>query len=179
MRTIPELDTHLAEIRDAPRDEGELVLIVRRPTEGAREILDSAELDLGLGLVGDRWAARPRHKPDGTPDHDAQITLIGMRALRAIADEHEWALAGDNLYVDLDLSTANLPPGTQLDVGAAVLEVTGKPHNGCAKFLARFGSDALQWTLSPVGRELNLRGIHARVVRAGAIRRGDRIRRLR
>jgi MOSC domain-containing protein YiiM len=105
--------------------------------------------------------------------------LINVRAIALIAGERErWVLAGDQLYVDLDLALANVPAGTKLQIGEAVLEVTPPPHTGCAKFCARFGSDALRWVSTPAGRALNLRGVNARVVLPGQIRRGDSIRKL-
>src|SRR5262249_10241478 len=106
---------------------------------------------------------------------EEQITLMNARAIEAIAERAEWALAGDQFYVDLDLSQASLPPGTQLELGSARIEISAKSHAGCKKFTARFGSDAPRWVTAPVGRELRLRGVNARVVRGGTVRRGDQI----
>jgi MOSC domain-containing protein YiiM len=180
-RTADVLEAALALIRAAPRDVGVVELIARRPQHGVREILDEATLDPAAGLVGDNWIHRPcRHTTDGSPDHERQITLIGARACRAFAgdDPAAWALAGDQLYVELDLSSANLPAGARLAIGEAIVVVTAPPHTGCAKFSARFGSDAIRWANSPDGRALNLRGIHGRVERGGTVRRGDRIAKL-
>jgi MOSC domain-containing protein YiiM len=92
--------------------------------------------------------------------------------------QDHWQLAGDQLFIDLDLSEENLPPGTQLAMGTAVIEVTAEPHTGCGKFIARFGVDAVKFVNSPIGQRLRLRGVNARVVRSGRIRVGDSIRKL-
>ena len=169
-------DTQLGHIRAAPADDGRVEFIVRRPAEGIREILDEAHLDLDLGLVGDRWAARD----DRTPVYmTAQLTLINVRVLAAIEpDRDRWPLAGDQLYVDFDLSEDNLPAGTRLAIGSAKIEVSETPHTGCAKFSARFGGDALRWINSPIGRAHRMRGLNARIVGAGVVRAGDTIRKL-
>ena len=168
-------DARLGDVRAAPADEGIVELIVRRPAEGDRELLDEAQIDEDLGLVGDRWATRD---VDRTPSYmSAQLTLINTRVLAAIEpDQSRWPLAGDQLYVDFDLSEANLPAKSRLAVGTAILEVSETPHTGCAKFSARFGSDALRWINSPIGRTHRMRGLNARVVRGGVIHTGDRIR---
>ena len=144
-------------------------LIVRRPGEDRREPLDEALFDVDEGLVGDSWRARGnRHTPDGAADPQAQLTLVNARAAAAIAgDPERWALAGDQLYVDLDLSVANLPAGTRLRIGGAEIEISAKPHTGCAKFSARFGPEALRFVSSPEGRALRLRGVNARVISGG------------
>jgi MOSC domain-containing protein YiiM len=143
-------------------------------------VLAEATLDVDEGLIGDNWRARGYRKhTDGSPHPDMQINMMNARAAALIAGtEERWALAGDQLYVDLDLSGANLPPGTRLSIGSAVLEVTAEPHTGCKKFVSRFGLDAMRFVNSPVGRELNLRGINAKVVRSGTIRVGDAVRKL-
>jgi hypothetical protein len=170
----------LAEIRLAPTSVGVVELIVRRPAVGEREILDVAELNLIEGVAGDTWNQRfSKRTDDGSPHPDMQLNVIGARVTRLLAaDETARALAGDQLHVDLDLSGANLPAGTQLALGSAIIEVTDQPHTGCAKFTERFGIDAHRWVNSPEGRELNLRGINARVVQAGTVARGDVIRKL-
>lgn len=178
--TREQLDAALPHLRESPRDRGTLELIAYRPAEGERVVVDVAALDLGVGLVGDTWNVRPsRHMPDRSPHPDMQLTLMNVRAIAVIAGERErWSLAGDQLYVDLDLSADNLPPGTQLQIGEARVVVTAQPHTGCAKFSARFGSDAQRWVNAPTGRALNLRGINTRVVVAGQIRRGDLVHKL-
>jgi MOSC domain-containing protein YiiM len=155
-----------------------LELIVRRPTIEERDVIVEGELDTAEGLVGDNWRVKGSPStPDGSSHPDAQITLMNTRAAALIAgDRDRWPLAGDQLYVDLDISGENLPPGTRLAVGTAVLEVTDKPHTGCKKFAARFGSEAWRFVNSPVGRELNLRGINTKVITAGTVRAGDAIR---
>jgi hypothetical protein len=140
-------------------------------------VLDVGMLDLELGLVGDVWLARgSRSRPDGAANPLAQLTLMNARTAELVTGSRErWPLAGDQLYVDLDLSIENLPAGTRLAVGEAVVEITEEPHTGCAKFSARFGSDALKFVNKPPGRELRLRGVNARVVTPGAVRAGDAI----
>lgn len=163
-------------VRAAPADNGRVELIARRPEVDAREILQEATLDPDGGLVGDNWDVKPSLKT-GAPNPEAQITVMNARvsALVAGEDRERWALAGDQLYVDLDLSYRNLPPGTRLRVGEAVIEVTDEPHRGCGKFSSRFGVEALKLVNSAVGRELNMRGINTRVVTGGVVRTGDSV----
>jgi MOSC domain-containing protein YiiM len=172
--TAAEPGSGLDHVRAAPADEGSLELIARRPEVGVREVLEEAELDVEHGLVGDSWSARGKN-----PNRKTQLTLMSARAAALIAgDRQGWALAGDQLYVDLDLSGANLPPGTLLAIGSAVVEVTDLPHLGCGKFEARYGSEARELVNSPEGVALNLRGINTQVVRGGSVRRGDAVRKL-
>jgi hypothetical protein len=165
----------LEHIRSSPKDEGVLDLIVRRQAVNEREVLEQAELDLVQGLVGDTWnRRRSTSTPDGSPNIEMQITIINSRVAALVAREKSrWQLAGDQLYLDMDLSAENLPAGTRLALGAAIIEVTAPPHLGCQKFVARFGQEAMKFVNSPVGRELRLRGLHARVVQAGQIGAGD------
>ena len=178
--SMAELEAGLDHIRQAPKDQGTLKMIVRRPREDEREMVQDAELDLQEGLVGDNWKTRgSRHTPDGSANFHAQITLMNARAIELLAQGQErWALAGDQLYVDFDLSAENIPPGTQLSIGSAVIEVSAQPHTGCHKFSARFGVDALKFVNSPDGQQLHLRGINARVTRTGMIRVGDAVKKV-
>ena len=178
--TMAELEAGLDAIRHAPRNEGALELIVRRPQIEAREILEVGQLDLVEGLVGDNWKVRGSSRTlDGTSHHDMQLNIMNARVIALVAQEKErWQLAGDQLFIDMDLSIDNVPPGTKLSLGSAVIEVTDQPHTGCKKFLARFGKDALQFISSPVGKHLQLRGINAKVVQPGTIRVGDVVRKL-
>jgi hypothetical protein len=173
--TTGELAKGLDEIRCSPKHEGVLRLIVRRPRTEEREVLTEAELDAFLGLVGDNWSSRGSSRTaDGSPHPDMQLNVMNARVIDLVAQGRQrWHLAGDQLFIDMDLSTANLPPGTHLALGTAVIEVTDQPHTGCQKFVARFGTDAMKFVNSPLGRRLCLRGINARVVRRGVIRVGD------
>ena len=175
--TAAELEAELAFIRRSPKDSGTLELIVRRPRTNEREIVTEATLDLAQGLAGDSWRTRgSRRTVDGSANPEMQITIMNSRAAQAVAGAREnWALAGDQLFIDLDLSAGNLPPGTRLALGEAMIEVTPPPHNGCTKFLARFGQGALAFVNSPLGRQLHLRGINTRIVRGGIIRVGDMV----
>jgi MOSC domain-containing protein YiiM len=151
-------------------------MIVCRPAPGERQVIETAQLDPVIGLDGDSWTRRHPRNPLASPNPDKQITLMNARAVNLIAgDRSRWPLAGDQLFVDFDLSGTNLPAGTRLVIGTAVLEVTAVPHTGCAKFVRRFGLDAMTFVNGPIGRELNLRGIHARVVERGTIRVGDAV----
>lgn len=178
--TAEQLEAGLDAVRQSPKEEGVLAMIVRRPQIGEREVLQEGLLDLEHGLVGDSWLERgSASTADGQAHPDMQLNVINARLLDLVAqDKARWPLAGDQLVVDLDLSEDNLPPGTQLAVGAAVIEVTEIPHTGCAKFVARFGADAMRFVNSPLGRKLHLRGINARVVLPGVIHAGDSVRKL-
>ncbi len=177
--TRDALDAALPYLRESPRDGGPLVMIVRRPEPGEREVLDRGELDTAVGLVGDNWSRRGSSRtPDNSPHPDMQLNLMNARVLALLSGARErWPLAGDQLIVDLDLATASLPPGSRLAIGSAVVEVTAQPHTGCRKFIERFGLDAGAFVNSPVGRALNLRGINARVVTSGTIAVGGVIHR--
>lgn len=177
-RTADELTAHLDVLRAAPLDVGTLDLVVRRPAVGQREVLDAGVLDPADGLVGDNWLSRATSHAIAEGRHlQAQLNVMSSRMVRFLADTlDEQALAGDQLFLDLDISVANLPTGTRLALGdEAVIEVTAKPHTGCAKFTARFGHDAMTFVNSPVGKELRLRGFNARVVTGGVVRPGDKV----
>ena len=178
--SMAELEAGLDEIRRSPSDGGVLELIVRRPREDDREVLEEGELDASDGLVGDNWKSRRSSRtPDGSPHPDMQLNVMNVRAIALLAQSKDrWPLAADQLFVDLDLSEENLPPGTRLCVGEAVIEVTPQPHTGCKKFVSRFGPDAMKFINSPAGRRFHLRGINARVVRPGTIRVGDAVRKI-
>jgi hypothetical protein len=176
---VETLEAGLDAVRAAPADTGRVELIVRRPEVDARELLDEATLDPGEGLVGDNWHVKPSLKT-GAPNPEAELTVMNARVTALVAgdDRERWALAGDQLYVDLDLSYRNLPPGTRLQVGEAVIEVTDEPHRGCGKFSSRFGVEALKFVNSAVGRELNMRGINTRIVARGVVRTGDAVKKV-
>ncbi|MEM7363186.1 MAG: MOSC domain-containing protein [Pseudomonadota bacterium] len=171
--TMSELEAGLETITQAPKDNGRLEMIVQRPGVGERNTIEAGELSLEEGLVGDNWKDRPNAHPE------MQLNIMNARSTALVAHGRErWTLAGDQLYVDLDLSLENLPAGTQLAIGDAVVEVTAMPHRGCAKFVDRFGADAMTFVNSEVGCQLNLRGINAKVVRGGHIRVGDSLTKL-
>ena len=172
--TMAELEAALDHLRNAPKDNGEVQLIVRRPQVDEREVLEEAEVDPVNGLLGDSWCFRGSSKTaDGGPHPEMQINIMNARVTALVAQEKSrWSLAGDQLYIDMDLSKQNLPAGSRLAIGSAVLEVTSWPHTGCQKFVSRFGVDAMKFVNSEVGRELCLRGINAKVVQAGTVRLG-------
>lgn len=179
-RSTAELEAALPHIREAPGSTGTIELIVRRPAEDAREVLDVAEINDAEGIAGDTWNQRSSPtSADGGPHPDAQITIMSARAAAAVIGPMErWPLAGDQIYADLDISHETLAAGTQLRLGDAILEVTAKPHRGCAKFAARFGRDALRFVNTGEGRDLRMRGVNCRVVQPGTVRSGDSITRL-
>lgn len=179
-RPMEELRAGLDAIRRSPEDGGRLEMIVRRPRTEKREVLQEGRLDVQQGLVGDNWSKRWGSSiEDGSANFDTQLTLMNTRVIGLLAPQRErWPLAGDQLYVDLDLSASNLPPGTRLSIGSAVVEVTPQPHTGCKKFMARFGLDALKFVSTPEGKERRMRGMYARVVQAGPVRVGDRVQKI-
>src|SRR4030095_3093589 len=173
--TPEELEAGFHHIQQSPKDNGTLDLIVCRPQIDTRKVLDLAELDVEKGIVGDSWTRRGSSKTaDGGPHPEMQITVMNSRVVALVAQEKErWPLAGDQLFIDMDLSKANLPAGTPISIGSAIIEVTAPPHLGCEKFVSRFGADAMKFVNSPVGREMCLRGVHARVLQSGMVRAGD------
>ena len=178
--TLAELEAGLENIRQSPTNAGVLELIVRRPQIEAREVLKVGELDLVEGLVGDNWKTRGSSQTtDGSAHPDMQLNIMNARVIALLAQKKErWSLAGDQLYMDFDLSEENVPPGTRLSLGDAVIEVTDQPHTGCKKFAERFGLDALKFISSSVGKQLQLRGINAKVIRSGAIQIGDTVKKV-
>jgi MOSC domain-containing protein YiiM len=167
--TTEEIENNLSQVIDSPKDNGVLELIVRRPQEDEREVLEIGQLDMEKGLVGDDWLT-----DDG--NLETQIAIMNSRIIDLIAqDRNRWKLAGDQLYIDLDLSDENLPHGTRLKIGSAILETTPQPHNGCKKFVERFGLDAMKFVNSPIGKQHHLRGIYAKIVQSGTIQQGDTV----
>jgi hypothetical protein len=177
---MEELEARLEEIGQSPRDEGVLDLIVRRPRSFERELLLEGELDLEVGLVGDNWKTRGSPlTEDGLSHPDMQINIMNSRVIALVAQEKcRWQLAGDQLFIDMDLSHENLPAETRLAIGSAVIEITQQPHTGCKKFVERFGLDAMKFVNSPLGTRLRLRGLNAKVVQGGVIRLGDVVRKV-
>ena len=179
-RSMATIEAGLDAVQASPRRVGTLDLVVRRPAVDSREVLAEAQLDAAVGLVGDTWGQRPSSRtPDNSPHPDMQLNVINSRFVELIAgsDRQDWALAGDQLFLDLDLSVDALPAGSRLAIGdEAVIEVTDQPHTGCAKFAARFGRDAHKLVWSEEGKRLRLRGLNARVVTPGTIRQNDPVR---
>jgi hypothetical protein len=173
--TKEELQAGLEHILKSPKNAGVLELIVRRPDVNLRETLEAAELDAVRGLVGDSWVKRGSSRtPDGSSHPHMQLNVMNSRVISLLAvEKSRWQLAGDQLYIDLDLSEENLPAGTQLSLGSAIIEVTPPPHTGCEKFVSRFGVEATKFVNSPHGRQLHLRGVNARVIQSGIVRIGD------
>jgi hypothetical protein len=178
--TLAQLEAGLDEISRSPKNGGVVEMIVRRPAVGEREILQEGTLDVADGLVGDSWKLRSsKRTAAGTPHPDMQLNVMNSRVVALVSqDKSRWHLAGDQLFVDLDLSEGNVPAGTRLAIGSAVIEVTAQPHTGCSKFVERFGEDAMTFVNSRERKDLHLRGINARVVRPGVVRVGDRVSKL-
>ena len=178
--STPDLEAGLEQIRNSPKNQSVLDMIVSRPEEDAREVMELADLDVVVGLVGDTWQDRPSARSgDGKAHPDMQITLMNSRVADLVAQSKDrWPLSGDQLFADLDLSKTNVPPGTRISVGKAVLEATDQPHTGCKKFASRFGVDALKFISSPATEVLQLRGINLKVVEGGEIKPGDIVKKL-
>ncbi len=179
-RTADELAAFLPALDAAPRDVGVLRAVIRRPTVGQRDVLEVGHLDVDEGLVGDSWAQRgSRRTADGSAHPDMQLNVMSHALIEFLAqDPARKVLAGDQLFLDLDLSHDNLPVGSELRIGGsegAVIAVTDQPHNGCAKFIARYGKDAMAFVNGPDGKPRRLRGLCARVVRPGQVRPGDEV----
>lgn len=174
------LEAGLEHILQAPADTGTVKMIVRRPVVDQREVLEHAELDAVVGLVGDNWLQKGSRKTeDGAAHPEMQLNLMNSRVIELVAgDKQNWPLAGDQLYVDFALTEDQLPPGTRLVIGSSIIEVTAEPHLGCKKFSARFGLEAMKFVNSTRGKKFHLRGINAKVIKSGSIRTGDKISRL-
>jgi hypothetical protein len=174
-----EIEEKIADVMASPKDSGTLEMIVRRPAENEREVVETGFLSVETGLVGDNWLLRGSSRTDNGLGHpEMQLNLMNWRFVNLIAGSRERIpLAGDQLFVDLDLGPDNVPPGTRLFIGDAVIEITAIPHLGCKKFVERFGIDAMKYANSDFGRSHNLRGVNAKVVTAGdvAVRNGVRV----
>lgn len=178
--TLQELEAALDHLRQAPKNDGIVQLIVRRPEVDEREVLEEAELDPVKGLIGDNWLVRGSKKTaDGSAHPEMQINIMNSRVTALLAQEKErWPLAGDQLYIDMDLGHENLPPGSHLSIGSAVLEVSALPHTGCKKFVSRFGVEAMEFVNSPLGKSLCLRGINAKIIQGGIVKVGQSARKI-
>lgn len=174
-----ELESKLPYIKSAPKNNGELKMIVVRPSVDERNQLTEGQITKGQGLVGDNWSKKSDF-PKGPPNPEKQLTLMNSRCIEVIANSNEdWPMAGDQLFVDFDLSEVNIPAGTQLKIGnEVVVKVSAIPHNGCKKFAARFGTDSVKFVNSKLGKSLHLRGINAQVMKEGTVKVGDQITKL-
>jgi hypothetical protein len=178
--SLLELEAGLGDIRQSPKDNGILKLIVRRPDVDEREVVTTAELSIEEGLVGDTWKVRSSsHTQDVSVNLKSQITLMNARVVALLAQsEDRWSLAGDQLYVDMDFGDENLIAGAQLALGSAIIEISDEPHTGCKKFAMRYGTDATKFVNSREGKQLHLRGVNARVIQPGTIQVGDVVKKL-
>ncbi len=178
--TFDELMGAWADIDPSPTESGTVEMIVRRPETESREHIQEGELSTVDGLVGDNWLARGSSStPDGSAHPEAQITLMSTRIIDIIAqDKDNWDLAGDQFFVDFDLSMDNLPTGSKIQVGSAILEISEKPHTGCAKFAKRYGASARKFVMTDEGKQARLRGVNARVIQAGTVKVNDIIKKL-
>jgi len=176
-KDLEALQNGFEHIKRSPTDQGTLELIVIRPEEDQRKELENGILDETQGLIGDNWASRGSSKTtDGSAHPGMQINIMNSRIINLItAEKSDWKVAGDQLFVDFNLNKDNVPAGTQLSIGDAILEVTSVPHTGCKKFSERFGVEALKFISTPEGRQWQLRGINARVVKSGKIKVGETI----
>ena len=175
-----QLEAGLPGILASPKDEGVVAMIVRRPGTDQREVLESGELDVAEGLIGDNWRSRgSRMTADGSAHPEMQLNLMNARVIALVAGSRDrWSLAGDQFFVELDLAKENLPDGTRVAMGTAIVEVTAVPHLGCKKFTTRFGIEAMKFVNSRRGKRLCLRGINAKVVAPGRVGTGDGIRKM-
>lgn len=173
--TTDQIEQGLGFVLQSPKDNAVIKLIVRRPRVEEREVIEIGELDLEVGLVGDCWKTRGSSRTtDGFGHPEMQLTLMNSRIIDLIAqDKERWKLAGDQFFVDLDVSEENIPPGTRLAIGTAIIERTEIPNLGCKKFINRFGKDAMRFVNSDLGKSLNLRGINTKVIKPGIVKRGD------
>ena len=179
-KSTEALEQGFEHIKNAPSDHGKLELIVARPEEDQRLEMEEGRLDEEKGLLGDNWYSRGSSRTkDGSAHPEMQINMMNSRVIDLITEnKQQWKLAGDQLYVDFNLHKDNVPPGTQLSIGEAILEVTPEPHTGCKKFSQRFGVEALKFISTKEGRQWQMRGINARVVKSGSIKTGDTIRKI-
>ena len=168
-RSLAELEAGLAALPAAPKDSGRVVLLLRKGDGGLRETPDSIQASVEKGFPGDAWG----RQADRTPV--AQLAVMQRDVAELIANSQPLTLFGDNLILELDLSAANLPIGSRVRAGSVVFEVTPMPHDGCKKFRARFGDDAVRFVSKPALRHRNLRGIYLRVIEDGEVRLNDSV----
>ncbi|WP_316650373.1 MOSC domain-containing protein [Ovoidimarina sediminis] len=179
-RTMAELKEAMPHILDAPKEEGRVDMIISRPDHGERTLPQRVRVTAEFGVEGDHWSRGCwMTADDGTPHPEVQICMMMSRVIEAIAGAPEnWPPAGDNLFLEMDLTPASMPPGTRFSIGSAEFIVTPVPHNGCESFIERYGRDACVFVNTGEGKAHRLRGIYARVTRDGEIAVGDTVRRL-
>ncbi len=168
-RSFEELVQLLKVLPATPRDKGTVTLLMSRREGGRRELPGSVRLEVDAGMPGDAWGRNARRKLE------AQLAAMQTDVAELIANGQPPELSGDNLYLALDLSNANLPTGSRIRIGGVLLEVTPMPHDGCKKFRARFGEAAHRFVCDPGLRHRNLRGIYFRVIEPGNVSVGDRV----
>jgi hypothetical protein len=175
--TTQEIKHRMPWVLDSPRDNGIVRLIVVRPQTDQRDVIEQAHFSPAAGVAGDNWQHDCwKRLADGRSDPDVQVAIMNARMIEVLAgDQTHWPLAGDQLFVDFDLGTANLSPGDQLKVGDAILEITAEPHRGCRKFKQRFGEQALNYVNSAEGDRHRLRGVYAKIIEVGKVETGDAI----
>lgn len=173
--TQPEIDQRLSSVLDSPKDQGTVEMIVVRPFKNQRKTLIHVLFSPEAGVTGDNWKTQCWKKlNDGQSDPDVQVAIMNARMIDMLTDDKaHWPLAGDQLFVDFDLSVTNLSPGDQLQIGDAVLQITAEPHRGCSKFKQRFGELAMHCVNSAQGDAHRLRGIYAKIISAGNVSVGD------
>ena len=169
-----DIEAALPDVRSSPAEDGTVDLIAVRPAENQRQVVEKAVLTTDSGLEGDNWLERSSGRDEIY--YETHLALMNSRFADAITPDGEgWELAGDQLYVDFDLSVDNAPPATRLKVGTATIEIAAHPHSGCAKYSKRFGREVLMTTRTDEGKRLRLRGVNARVIVPGVVRRGDSV----
>jgi hypothetical protein len=175
--TFDKLQEGLAEISQAPKNHGNIELLVIRPVQYERKVVNEITMHPITGCEGDIWHSKKTSStPDGKPNPERQVTLINSRVLALLEGAKDtWPKAGDQVYVDMDLSKENLPAGTDLSLGSAIIRVSAQPHNGCKKFAERYGIDATRFVNSSLGKAKSLRGINCYIVKEGIVKMGDTV----
>ncbi|MEM7334639.1 MAG: MOSC domain-containing protein [Chloroflexota bacterium] len=172
---MTQLNEGIPVILESPKNNGRIDLITIRPATNERVLKDEVEISIENGVEGDNWKTRGSNSmPDKSSNPEAKITIMNSRVIKHITQSDSgWEWAGDQFFVEMDLSEENLPAGQQLQLGTAVLEVSAVPHTGCAKFVARFGKDAHKFVNNQYGRSQRFRGVNLKVIKGGTVKVGD------